>query len=86
MPTKQQVIEDILGAVEEEFYKTLKSESYPHFFGGKVEIAYSTKPRLQIDINEIGRPGPKLGQKFKKREGPSKAALKAMQQEDQEEF
>jgi len=84
MPTKQQVIEDILGAVEEEFYKTLKAETYPHYFGGKVEISYTAKPRLEIEIHEIGKPGPKLGQKFKKREGPSKAAIRAMNEESEE--
>ena len=85
MPSKSEVIEDILAAVEEEFYKTLKSESYPHFFGGKVQIAFTTAPRLVIEIHEIGKPGPKLGAKFKKRVGPRPSTLRAMQ-EDQEEF
>jgi hypothetical protein len=86
MPTKIEIIEDLLGAVEEKFYETLKDESYPNYFGGRVEITYSTKPRLEIDIREIGKPGPKLGQKFRKRVGPSKSAMRAMNDETTEEF
>jgi len=76
MPTKTEVIEDILAMVEEEFYKTLKAENYPNYFGGRVEITYSAKPRLEIDIHEMGKPGPKKGQKFKPKVGPSKRAIR----------
>jgi len=86
MPSKSEVIEDILGAVEEQFYKTLKAENYPNYFGGRVEITYSTKPRLEIEIHEVGKPGPKLGQKFKPRVGPSKRAMQEMQEDSSEEF
>jgi hypothetical protein len=84
MPSKREVIEDILGTVEEEFYRTLTADTYPDYFGGRVEITYSTKPRLEIEIREIRKSGPKPGTKFKPRVGPSKAAIKAMQ--DTEEF
>lgn len=82
MPAKSEVIEAFLAEIEEEFYRTLKAETYPHFFGGRVEIKYSTKPALEIQIQEIRKPGPKLGQKFKKRIGPSKAAMKAMKEHE----
>ena len=84
MPSKSEIIEDFLGQVEERFYETLKAENFPHYFGGKVQIAFTTAPRLEIDIHEIGKPGPKLGQKFKKREGPSNAAMRAMNEESEE--
>lgn len=86
MPTREEVINDILGAVEERFYKKLTAETYPNYFGARVEIAYSTKPRLEINIHEIGRPGPKQGQKFRKRIGPSKKAMKEMHEDSTEEF
>lgn len=84
MPSKSEIIEDFLAQIEERFYEILKAESFSHYFGGKVEISYTTKPRLEIDIHELGRPGPKPGTKFKKRVGPSKAAMRAMNEESEE--
>jgi hypothetical protein len=86
MPSKTEVIEDMLACVEEEFHRVLTHDKYPNFFGGKVEIAFTTAPRLVIEIHEIGKPGPKLGQKFRKRVGPSKSAMRAMNDETTEEF
>jgi hypothetical protein len=84
MPSKRQIIEDFLAQVETEFYKTLTSEEYPHYFGGKVQITYTTAPRMVIEIHELGKPGPKRGSKFKRKIGPSKRAIREMQ--DTEEF
>ena len=84
MPSKSEIIEDFLAQIEERFYETLKGDSFPHYFGGRVEIGFTTKPRVEINIHEIGKPGPKLGQKFKKRVGPSKAAMRAMNEESEE--
>jgi hypothetical protein len=86
MPSKAEVIEDMLAQVEEEFHKVLTRENYPNFFGGKVQITYTTAPRLTIEIAEAKRSGPKTGQKFRKRVGPSKAAMKAMREDSSEEF
>jgi hypothetical protein len=85
MPSKKQCIEDVLGTIEDEFYKVLKGEEFENYFGGRVDILYSTKPRLEINIREIGKSGPKPGTKFKRRVGPSKAAMRAMHA-DTEEF
>jgi hypothetical protein len=84
MPSKRQIIEDVLGAIEDEFYRVLTREEFEEYLGAKVTIVYSAKPRLEIDIHELGKPGPKRGQKFKKRVGPRPSALKAI--EDTEEF
>jgi hypothetical protein len=84
MPSKREVVEDMLAQVEEEFHRVLARDEYPHFFGGSVRIVYTVKPRLTVEIRELGRPGPKKGQRFKKRVGPSKAAMRAMP--DTEEF
>lgn len=86
MPSKAECIEDMLAQVEEEFHKVLKADKYPNFFGGKVQIAFTTAPRLAIEIHELGKPGPKKGQKFKKRVGPSKASMRAMNDDSSEEF
>ena len=86
MPSKSEVIEDFLAQIEEEFHRVLTSEQYPNVFGGKVQIAFTTSPRLVIEIHELGRPGPKVGTKFKKRVGPSKAAVREMQDDSSEEF
>jgi len=86
MPSKTEVIEDLLAATEEELYKALTAESYPCYLGGRVEVNYTAKPRLEIKISEIGKPGPKLGQKFKPRVGPSKRAMQAMNGDAGEEF
>lgn len=86
MPSKSEVIEDMLAQVEEEFHRVLTHETYPNFFGGKVLVAFSTAPRLTIEIREQRRPGPKLGQKFRKRVGPSNKAIRAMNEDMAEEF
>jgi len=86
MPSKSEVIEDFLAQVEEEFHRVLTREQYSEFFGGRVQIAFTTAPRLEIDIHEIGKPGPKKGQKFRKRVGPSKKAMRAMTEDTTEEF
>ena len=85
MPTKRQVIEDLLGAVEQRFYEVLTREDFEDYLGAKVTIIFTTKPRLEIDIRESRKSGPKPGTKFKPRIGPSKSALREMQ-EDTEEF
>ena len=84
MPSKTEVIEDFLAQIEEQFYATLKGETFPGFFGGRVEIKYCTKPALQIEISEIRKPGPKRGSKNKPRIGPSKRAMNS--DNDSEEF
>jgi hypothetical protein len=86
MPSKSEVIEDFLAQIEEEFHRVLTRETYLNFFGGKVQIAFTTAPRVAIDINEAKRPGPKVGQKFRKRVGPSKASMRTMQEDLPEEF
>ena len=75
MPTKKEAIEDLLGAIEERFYEVLTREEFEDYLGAKVTIIYTAKPRLQISIRESGRPGPRKGQKFKKRVGPSKRTM-----------
>jgi hypothetical protein len=84
MPSKSEVIEDFLAQVEEEFHRLLTRDKYPNFFGGKVQITYTTAPRLAIEIHELGKPGPKLGTKFKPRVGPRPSALRAMQDTEEE--
>ena len=84
MPSKSEVIEDFLAQVEEEFHRVLTREQYSEFFGGRVQIAFTTAPRLEIDIHELGKPGPKLGTKFKPRVGPRPSALRAMQDTEEE--
>lgn len=86
MPTKTEVVEDFLSQIEDRFYQTLKGDNFPDYLGGTVQIAFTTKPRLTIDIHEIGKPGPRAGSKFKKRVGPSKKAMKAMREDASEEF
>lgn len=81
MPSRTEVIEDMLAQVEEEFHRVLTREQYPNFFGGKVQIAFTASPRLVIEIHEIGKPGPKVGQKFKK--NPSLQAARRLQKQEE---
>ncbi len=84
MPSKSEIIEDFLAQIEERFHETLQGENFPDFLGGRVEIIYTTKPRVEISIHEVGKPGPRPGSKNKLRVGPSKRAMRAA--EDTEEF
>jgi hypothetical protein len=75
MPNKTEIIEDFLSQIEEHFYATLKSETFPNYFGGSVRIVFSTAPRVAIEITEAKRPGPKMGSKNRPHIGPSKRAM-----------
>lgn len=80
MPSKAEIIEDFLAQIEERFHQILKGDTYPNFFGGRVEICYSAKPRLEITIREIGKTGPKPGTKFKK--NPSLQAARRLHKQE----
>ena len=79
MPSKSEVVEAFLAEIEERFYATLQGDNFSDYLGGTVQISYTAKPRLTIDIHELGRPGPKVGTKFKK--NPSLQAARRLQKE-----
>ena len=86
MPSKAECIEDFLAQIEERFYSELKAESFADFLGGTVKISYSVKPRVTIEIREVGKSGPRKGSKFKPKIGPTKKAMRAMNEDTTEEF
>lgn len=86
MPSKSEIIEDFLAQIEEQFHQTLKGDSYPNYLGGRVDIAFTTAPRLAIEIHEIGKPGPKVGSTFKKNASLKAARKFKRQEQDSEEF
>ena len=87
MPSKSECIEALLAEIEERFYSALEGkEQFENFFGGRVEIAFTAKPRLEIDIHEIGKPGPKRGQKFRMNTSLQAARRLQKQNEDTEEL
>lgn len=81
MPSKSEVIEDMLAQVETEFHRVLTRPEYPNFFGGSVRIVYSTAPRVTVEIAEAKRPGPKVGSRFKK--DASRQAAKRLQKQEE---
>jgi hypothetical protein len=84
MPSRREVIEDLLAAIEQRFYELLPAQEFEHFFGGSVKIVYSALPKLEIDIRERKKSGPKLGSKNKPRVGPSKAAKKEIWRDEEQ--